>query len=207
MMKNLLTRYPQLSCCEADIRTACELLIASFEKGGKLLLCGNGGSAADAEHISGELLKGFLSKRPLPAPEKEQLLQKDASLLASLIDSIQGGLPAIPLPSLTALSTAFSNDVEPRYTFAQEVWALGAPGDVLWCLSTSGNAENTAAAAKLAAAKGLKVISMTGKSGGLLRSLSDVCICVPESETYKVQELHLPVYHYICAAVEAHFFA
>lgn len=198
-MELLLNRYPELSVCKDDMEKARDILIACFEKGGKLLLCGNGGSCADCDHITGELLKGFMKKRPLPPALRQKLQGVDPDLL-------QQGLPAISLPALTALNTAFCNDVEPAHCFAQGVLALGKPGDVLLCISTSGNAQNVNAAAQVAKALGVTVLGLTGEQGGLLKEASDCCIRVPRSQTYQVQELHLPVYHYLCAAVESHFF-
>lgn len=199
-MELLLNRYPELSVCKDDMEKARDILIACFEKGGKLLLCGNGGSCADCDHITGELLKGFMKKRPLPPALRQKLQGVDPDLL-------QQGLPAISLPALTALNTAFCNDVEPAHCFAQGVLALGKPGDVLLCISTSGNAKNVNAAAQVAKALGVTVLGLTGEQGGLLKESSDCCIRVPRSQTYQVQELHLPVYHYLCAQLEEELFA
>lgn len=206
MLSQLTERYPGLLQNEKDIKAATEIIVSCFEKGGKLMLCGNGGSAADCEHISGELMKGFLKKRPITQNKKAEMKSLCPELEEELLQKLQGGLPAISLAHLTGLNTAFSNDVDGRFGFAQAVMALGKKDDVLLCLSTSGNAENVLAAAKVARGLGISVVSLTGKSGGGVKALSDVCICLPERETYKVQELSLPVYHCICAAVEAHFF-
>lgn len=206
MINELIKRYPALIECREDIRNAIEIIEKAYSKGNKLLLCGNGGSCADCEHISGELMKGFLGKRPL-SPEKRNEMKKNCPELEdSILDKLQGALPAIPLPSLTALGSAFCNDVDPSLVYAQEIMALGKSGDVLIAMSTSGNSENVVNAARVARALGLTVISLAGKSGGALGKISDVCVRVPEIETYKVQELHLPVYHCICAAVEEYFF-
>lgn len=206
MFQKLLTRYPALESCAGEIEKAKDMLIACYGRGGKVLLCGNGGSAADCEHIVGELMKGFLSKRPLSSGQKAAMQKRCPDLCEEMLDKLQLGLPAISLPGLTALNAAFCNDVDPELIYAQSVLALGKPGDILLGLSTSGNAKNVCAAAKVAKGLGLTVIGLTGESGGQLKLLSDTAICVPETETYKIQELHLPVYHYICAAVEQHFF-
>ena len=205
-MKELLMRYPQLEVCKEDIEKAVQTIIECYEKGGKLLLCGNGGSCADCDHIVGELMKGFLKMRPLFQDQKNKMaaLSPDVSRFA---DKLQGGLPAIALPSITALNSAFCNDVDPELIYAQPVMAMGKPGDILIGISTSGNAKNVYAAAVTAKALGMTVIGLTGNTGGKLKEVSDIAVCAPEKETYKIQELHLPVYHYICAAVEAHFFS
>ena len=205
-MNNLIKRYPTLEVCRADISAALELLVRAYEKGGKLLLCGNGGSAADCEHISGELLKGFMSKRPLNAEEKAKMSEKCPELEHRVLDMLQHGLSAIPLPSLSALGSAFANDVDASLVYAQGVLSLGKENDVLLAISTSGNSENVLNAARVARALGMSVIGLSGISGGELKGVCDVCISVPECETYKVQEYHLPVYHYLCEKVEKHFF-
>jgi D-sedoheptulose 7-phosphate isomerase len=202
-MNELMERYPALAVCRDDIAALIQTLETSFRAGGKLLLCGNGGSCADCDHITGELLKGFMKKRPL-SPQLRQALATQCPDLNP--DKLQQGLPAISLPALTALNTAFCNDVEPAHCFAQSVLALGKPGDILICISTSGNAVNVNAAAQVAKATGLTVLALTGETGGALRAVADCCICAPRNQTYQVQELHLPIYHYLCAAVESHFF-
>lgn len=199
MLNELLNRYPSLWECKNEILEAEKALISLYENKGKLLLCGNGGSCADSEHITGELMKGFLKMRPL-SPERKEGLEPE------IADKLQEGLPAIPLTAFSALNTAFCNDVEPSLVFAQPLWVLGNEGDMLMAISTSGNSKNVVAAAKVAKAKGMKVIALTGKKGGALKELADVTIAVPETETFKVQELHLPTYHYLCAKVEAHFY-
>ena len=195
----LMERYPSLEVCRADIVDAAQTIIDMHKKGGALLICGNGGSSADAEHISGELLKGFLKKRPLSDSES-------ASLPDAIAQGLQGGIRAIPLTSLTALGTAFSNDVDAELVYAQLVWALGDGNSVFLGISTSGNAKNVSSAALVAKAKGLKTIGLTGVGGGKLAEICDTCIKAPECETYKIQELHLPIYHAICAQVEEEFF-
>ena len=198
-IENLVTRYPQLKDCAPAIeKIICEI-VSAYEKGGKILLCGNGGSAADCEHISGELLKGFLSKRKIGENEYP-------TLSPELKNSLQKAIPAIPLGSLSALYTAFCNDVSPELTFAQLVFAFGKKEDVFIGISTSGNAKNVAAAAETANALGIKTIALTGAKESKLSALCQITVQVPETETYKIQELHLPVYHAICAEVEHRVF-
>ena len=204
-MDRLIERYPALKECGEDIAAAVRLVIDTYQAGGKLLLAGNGGSAADCEHISGELLKGFMNKRPL-SEEKRREMCASYPIEEDVLDKLQMGLAAIPLTSLSALGTAFSNDVSPELVFAQGVFALGKRGDTLIAMSTSGNSKNVLRAAEVAKAVGVKVIGLTGQGGGALKDVCDVCVCVPETETYKVQEYHLPVYHYLCQEVEEHFF-
>lgn len=205
MINELIKRYPCLSSCKYDIEKAKDEIINCFEKGGKLLICGNGGSAADCEHISGELLKGFLKKRAL-SDDKLSKMEKLCPESKEIAGKLQGGLPAISLPSLMSLNSAFSNDEDNDLIYAQGVMALHGKDDLVLCLSTSGNSKNVVAAAITAKALGLKVISLTGNDGGKLKDISDVSVVVPEKETFKIQELHLPVYHCICAMVEERFF-
>lgn len=206
MLNELIERYPTLASCGEDIEAAKNAIIDCYEKGGKLLLAGNGGSAADSEHIVGELMKGFLLKRPIPDSKREDMKARCPELTSSVLDKLQMGLPAISLTSINALNSAFANDVDPELMFAQSVFALGKAEDVLIAISTSGNAKNVAEAARVARAIGMKVIALTGRDGGALKKLSNVCVIAPECETFKIQELHLPIYHYICAAVEKNFF-
>lgn len=206
MLNDLIARYPMLSDSADSIRKVCELLIESFKSGNKLLICGNGGSCADCEHIVGELMKGFLSLRKLNIEQKEAMKKNNPNITEEYLDKLQQALPAISLPSFTALNSAFCNDVEPELMYAQAVMGLGRENDVLLAISTSGNSANVVAAVHTAKALGVNTIALTGKSGGKLREISDICICVPETETFKVQELHLPVYHYICAEIESELF-
>jgi len=206
MLNELLTRYPQLSECAGTLEKAAAALVNCYRNGGKLLLCGNGGSCADCDHIVGELMKGFLKKRPLTTERKAKMTSLSPLLEEETLRKLQGGLPAISLPSITALNSAFCNDVDPELIYAQSVMAMGKTGDVLIAMSTSGNAKNVFAAAMVAKGLGLTVIGLTGKGGGKLSEIADICIRVPETETFKVQELHLPVYHYLCAATEEEFF-
>lgn len=198
-VENLIDRYPHLSECKGALEKAIDAVVTMHKAGGTLLVCGNGGSAADSEHISGELLKGFLSLRPLSDKEK-------GGLPPEIADRLQGGIKAIPLSSLTSVFTAFANDVSPELAFAQLVWAFGEANGVFLGISTSGNAKNVCAAAETAKAKGMTTIAMTGQSGGRLAQLCDIAIKTPEAETYKIQELHLPLYHALCAEAEAQIF-
>lgn len=198
-LTKLLQRRPELAGASKSITQAYEALRKCFQSGGKVLLCGNGGSAADADHWAGELLKGFCHDRPLSKKARGRLRPAIAAKL-------QGALPAIPLTSFPAASTAFGNDVDPNLAYAQLTSALGRRGDVLVGLSTSGHAKNVCAAAEVARAKGMKVIALTGASGGKLKGLSDVCICAPSAETYRAQEYHLPIYHCLSLMLEEKFF-
>ena len=201
-ISNLVSRFPSLICCETEIRSAVCMIQESYSRGGKILLCGNGGSAADCEHIAGELLKGFLLKRE----EKGERLEGLVRELGDDARKLQGGIPAIPLPSLSGVVSAFNNDVDASLVYAQLVCAFGRADDVLLAFSTSGNSENVVKAVKAARALGIPSIAFTGETGGKLYPLADVCIRVPEGETYKIQEYHLPVYHAICAEVEKNIF-
>ena len=190
MIEELVKRYPVLESVKGQIENAYKILETCYENGGKLLIAGNGGSAADSDHIVGELMKGFVKRRPVSAELAEALKQ--------------GGLPAIALTNHTALSSAFANDVDGMLSYAQQVNGYGKAGDVFLGISTSGNSENVMYAAVTAKAKGLKVVGLTGKTGG---KLADVAIIVPEQETYKIQELHLPIYHVLCLMLEDKFYA
>lgn len=201
----LVERYPALSVCRKDIEKARDTLIKSFEKGGKLLIAGNGGSCADSDHISGELLKSFVKKR---IPEKsliDSIKKIDEETGAYLSDKLQGSLPVIALTNNTALMTASLNDVDGNVMFAQQVNGYGKPEDVFLGISTSGNSKDIIYPTVVAKAKGLTTIALTGKTGGRLKDLADIVIIVPENETFKIQELHLPVYHALCLEVEEHF--
>ena len=205
-VETLIAAYPVLAPVRPDIERACRALIGAFRAAGKLLVCGNGGSCADADHIVGELAKGFLKKRPLPEEARAKIRAAMPEGGAELAAGLQGALPAINLASHASLFTAFANDVNADYAYAQQVVAYGRAGDVFLGISTSGNARNVACAAATARAAGLLCIGLTGMTGGTLRGLSDTCIRVPATETYKVQELHLPVYHALCAEVEEALF-
>ena len=206
ILNELLNRYPSLCECKEDIENAVKAIIDCSEKGGKLLLCGNGGSCADCDHIVGELMKGFLKKRPLDNIKKAEMKDNCGLVDDELLNKLQGGLPAIAIPSITALNSAFCNDVDPELIYAQPLMSLARENDILIGISTSGNSKNVFGAVKVAKALGIKVIGLTGKTGGKLKDTADICIRAPETETFKIQELHLPIYHYLCAAVEEHFF-
>lgn len=206
ILNDLMSRYPRLAVCKEDIAKAFAVLSESYHNYGKLLICGNGGSAADAEHIVGELMKGFKNPRLLDEASRQKLKDIDNGLGKLLAENLQGALPAIALDGHPALSTAYMNDCEPLMCFAQQVNGYGCEGDVLFGISTSGNSKNVIYAAVTAKAKGMKVIGLTGAEESRLSVLSDVCIRVPETETYKIQELHLPVYHCLCLMLEEEFF-
>lgn len=196
-MKELLTRYPALSVCEESITKALELMIETYKKGGKVLICGNGGSASDSGHIVGELMKGFLLRREV----------KDERISPDLREHLQGTLPAIALCSHEALMMAYINDVKPDMVYAQQVYGYAKSEDLVIGISTSGNSTNVVNAIRVAKDMGVATVSLTGEKGGKLAEISDVTVNVPETETYKVQEYHLPVYHYLCAKTEEEFFA
>jgi D-sedoheptulose 7-phosphate isomerase len=204
---DLMARYPQLAECAGAIRGAYGILETAYRAGGKLLIAGNGGSAADADHITGELMKGFVKKRP-PPPEFCGALREvaDEKTADSLARSLQRGLPAINLSCHNALITAAINDLDGKIIFAQQVYAYAEKNDVFLGISTSGNSENVCLALLVAKAKGVKTIALTGVAGGRAAEIADVAIRVPETETYKVQELHLPVYHCVCLMLEEAFF-
>ena len=198
-LSRLIQRAPALAPCIEDIQRAYEAMRASLASGGKLLLCGNGGSGADAEHWAGELLKGFGSKRPIGG----ELLQK---LGAELAGKLQGALPVIPLTGFLGLRTAWQNDCDPDYVYAQLVLAFGRPGDTLVGISTSGNSKNVAPALEAANRLGLHTIALTGAGGGKAAQLAQTAVRVPSCETYLIQEFHLPVYHTLCLMLEDEFF-
>lgn len=205
-LEELVERYPVLDAVKDDVRKAYELLEACYEQGGKLLIAGNGGSCADAEHIVGELMKGFVKRREVSDSFAECLRNADEVRGAELAKKLQGGLPAIALTGHAGLSTAYLNDVDGDLIFAQQTYGYGRPGDVLIGISTSGNAKNVMYAMTVAKALGMKIIGLTGKDGGALKREADVSVVVPETETFKIQELHLPVYHALCLMLEERFF-
>jgi D-sedoheptulose 7-phosphate isomerase len=202
----LIERYPQLIECRESIQAAYDILKEAYTKDRKLLVCGNGGSASDSEHIVGELMKEFKLKREIYKNQAEAMKLIDSELGAILAKHLQGALPAIALTGHSSLTTAFMNDSNPELIFAQQVNGYGKPDDIFLGISTSGNSRNVLFAAVAAKAKGLKVIGLTGQKPCKLAQLADVCIQVPETETYKIQELHLPVYHCLCMMLEEHFF-
>jgi D-sedoheptulose 7-phosphate isomerase len=199
----LFERYPVLRGCEKELRAALDGLAAVYRSGNKLLVCGNGGSAADSEHIVGELMKGFLKRRPISAEHAAKL---DAAGGNEIASRLQGALAAISLPSQMSLLTATANDGNYDLTFAQQVYGLGRPGDALLAISTSGQSRNVCNAVIVAKAFGLKSIALTGKSGGELATVADVSIKVPADNVAEIQELHLPVYHWLSTELEAMFF-
>ena len=201
----LILRQPRLAFLKEAIWDAFGRIAGTFKSGGKLLLCGNGGSACDCEHIAGELMKGFLLRRPL-AEDERAALEAQGGVGEHLAGMLQRALPTLVLTGLPGLTTAFSNDVEPELAFAQQAFAYARPGDVLMGLSTSGNAGNVVCAAVAARARGATVIGLTGMGGGVLKRHADILLDVPERETYRVQELHLPLYHALCAMLEAEMF-
>lgn len=195
-MEELIKRYPALKTCEDKIAKALQLVISTYEQGGKILVCGNGGSAADSEHIVGELMKGFRLKRPVI----------DDRIPEDLRANLQGALPAISLPSQISVLSAFINDVDPQMLYAQLVYGYATEKDLLIGISTSGNSKNIVNAARVAKALGAKTVALTGQKESKLSSLCDVTVNVPSNETFEIQEYHLPVYHYLCARAESHFF-
>ena len=206
ILDELIERYPALKKIRDDIWKAYEIMAESYSNGGKLLIAGNGGSAADAEHIVGELMKGFVKPRKLNAGEAERLMSVDMDMGKILAEKLQGALPAIALVDHVALSTAYLNDMDPLLGFAQQLNGYGNEGDVFLAISTSGNSKNVLYACTVAKAKGIPIVGLTGRDGGRLKEMSDAAIVVPESETYKIQELHLPVYHALCLMLEEKFF-
>lgn len=202
----LVERYPSLAPIKDDIVAAYLLLAESYQNGGKLLIAGNGGSAADAEHMVGELMKSFKLRRKVENDFAQKLIAEDQELGKVLAENLQGALPAIALDGHLSLSTAYMNDCEPLLCFAQQVNGFGRLGDVFVGISTSGNSKNVLYAAVAARAKGMKVLGLTGANDSKLKELSDVCIQVPQTETYMVQELHLPIYHCLCLMLEDKFF-
>ena len=205
ILDTLFSRYP-LSCCEREVLGAFTLLHGCFTSGGKLLVCGNGGSAADSEHIVGELMKGFLLPRPLTAAQSRRFEEALGSESAYLVGHLQQGLPAISLVSQSGLVTAYGNDVAPDMAFAQQVFSYARPGDLLLGITTSGASVNVLHALRTAKAVGIPSILLMGSRNRQNAALADVAVCVGESETFKVQELHLPIYHALCAAVEEELF-
>jgi len=195
-MNNFIERYPALKSIENKIQNALKLIIDVYENGGKVLVCGNGGSAADSEHIVGELMKGFMLKREVA----------DERIPEDLRCKLQGALPAISLPSQSAILSAYINDVDPEMMYAQLVYGYANDNDLVVGISTSGNSKNIVNALRVANSVGAKTLALTGISGGVMAEIADILIDVPEYETYKVQEYHLPVYHYLCSEVEKHFF-
>ena len=205
-LDELIARYPILSSCKDDIYKAYEIIVTSYEQGGKLMIAGNGGSAADSEHIVGELMKKFNIPRKVPGDFAQLLKNVDEKRGNELSKKLEPGLPAIALTTHEGLSTAFLNDVDGQDVYAQQLYNYGNEGDVFLGISTSGNSNNILDTAVVAKAKNINIIGLTGENGGLLSRYADVTIKVPENETFKIQELHLPVYHCLCLMLEDHFF-
>lgn len=204
--KELFAHYPELAPLEREIEAAREMMLATYRRGGKILVLGNGGSAADADHIVGELMKGFLLRRPMTDGERvafEGTLGKEGERLTACL---QRGIPAISLPAQSAVLSAYANDVDPTLVYAQLVYAYGRREDLVIALSTSGNSKNAVEAVKTARALGIATLGFTGEKESALSRLCDVTLRAPSAETYRVQEYHLPLYHYLCAAVEEELF-
>lgn len=205
-LSSLLKRYPVLQACEKELSSALDLLVTAYQNGNKLLVCGNGGSAADSEHIVAELMKGFLKRRPISSAHAAQIEGADKTDGKAIAKHLQGALAAISLASPIALTSAIANDISYEMIFAQQVYGLGRPGDVLLGISTSGNSRNVSYAVIVAKALGLGTIVLTGRSGGALAPLAQVAIKVPSDEIAEIQELHLPVYHWLSTELEETFF-
>ena len=205
-IEQLISTYPELDICAADIQSAFEALRDCYRCGGKVLTCGNGGSAADAEHIAGELMKGYLLKRPVSEEMRAKLIAASPEDGDYLADHLQGALPAISLVSQTSLLSAIANDTAADMVYAQQVYAYGREGDAIIGISTSGNARNVIHALEVARTLGLHTIGLTGSTGGALKPLCEVCICVPAENTPAIQERHLPIFHVLCAMLEEEFF-
>ena len=206
----LINRYPELDCCRNDLHKSTVTICDSFRGGHKLITCGNGGSAADSMHIVGELMKGFILSRSIRDSDSvfyDRLKADYPDDAEYFADNLQCALPAISLVGETALTTAFANDQASDLAFAQQVFGLGEAGDVLLAISTSGNSTNVLHAVKVAKLKGLKTIALTGRTGGKVKDLADISICVPADTAHTIQELHLPVYHMLCLAAENEFFS
>lgn len=206
IIENLTVRYPALKGCKADLLHAIELLINCYKNGGKILVCGNGGSAADAQHIVGELMKGFVLPRTLSSEKQTAIQSTFPESSQYLIDNLQETLPAISLLGETALTSAYSNDKAPDLVFAQQVLGHGNAGDVLLAISTSGTSRNVVYACEIAKIQNMQIIGLTGAFGGKMKEFCDVTICVPSDITYQIQEYHLPIYHVICLALEEEFY-
>ncbi|MGP1488208.1 MAG: D-sedoheptulose-7-phosphate isomerase [Peptoanaerobacter stomatis] len=206
IIDNLIERYPSLDICRKDILLSVEMLINCYKNKNKLLICGNGGSASDSQHIAGELMKSFRLKRNIPIEIQKQIEDTFPQNSSYYIENLEQTLTAISLVGETSLITAYSNDKAPDLIFAQQIYGLGNTGDILFAISTSGNSKNVLYACEIAQIKGMKVIGLTGQSGGKMSDICDILIKTPEAETYKIQEYHLPIYHAICLALEEEFF-
>lgn len=205
-LEELTSRYPVLEAVKGDVLAAYEILRDCYAGGGKVMIAGNGGSCADSEHIVGELMKGFVKRRPVSGEFAAALKKADEKRGEELASCLQGGLPAIALTGHAGLSTAFLNDVNGEMIYAQQLYGYGKKGDVFMGISTSGNAENVMYAVAVAKASGIKTIGLTGRDGGKMAEACDCSIVVPSDETFKIQELHLPIYHALCLMLEEHFY-
>ena len=205
-LDDLTKAHPELAGIRSDIQKAYLSLCECFLKGNRLFICGNGGSAADSLHIVGELMKEFVVKRPIDSDTANELRRMFPGEALEFTENLQGALPAYALLGNAALSSAYANDADCEFEFAQQVYGYAKSGDILLSISTSGNAKNVVAAAKIAKCRGLCTIALTGQEGGRLKDVCDIVIAVPEHQTYKIQELHLPVYHVLCRMLELHFF-
>jgi len=206
LLEELMERYHALEECRAEIERAGELMMETYRAGGKIMVCGNGGSCADSDHIVGELMKGFLKLRPIKGKKRDALCQALGDSGEEIVDKLQGGIPAISLPAQAAVLSAFANDVDASLVYAQLVYGYARKGDLLIGLSTSGNSKNVVAAARVAKAVGISALALTGSRESKLSAICDRTVRVPETETFKVQELHLPIYHYLCAYMENEIF-
>jgi D-sedoheptulose 7-phosphate isomerase len=206
ILKDLIRRLPALEGCKDEIREAYKAVIDCYSNQGKLLLCGNGGSCADADHIVGELMKSFEKKRPIDKSFKNKLRSISGERGTFMADNLQKALPAISLNAHSALYSSISNDMDANLVFAQQIAGYGQEKDVLIAMSTSGNSQNIIDAAITAKAKGLTVIGLTGQNGGRMKQYCDITICAPSDNTPEVQEFHQPIYHTICRIVETRFF-
>ena len=205
-LDELIERYPQLEVCKKDIEDAYLLLEEAYDKDHKLLIAGNGGSAADSEHIAGELMKRFKVGRPITKEFADKMIAIDHERGERLVKNLERPLRAVPLTSHIAITTAYMNDADATGVFAQQMLGFGDEGDVFLAISTSGNSENIISACVVAKALGIKIIGLTGEKESKLSEISDICIKVPETETFKIQELHLPVYHALCLMLESNYF-
>lgn len=206
ILDNLINRYPALEVCRGQIAEAYEVMKKCYDLDGKLLIAGNGGSCADADHIVGELMKCFIKRRPVGRDLRDRLELIDPEGGDDLADKLGYSLMAISLSNQQTLNTAFANDVDGDYIYAQQILGYGRPGDVFLAITTSGNSRNILHAVPVAKARGIRVIGLTGRTGGRLRSQADVIITAPEDETYKIQEYHLPIYHALCLMLEETYF-
>lgn len=206
IQKDLFQRYPELDVCEDDFKKAYSLLNDCYRKHRKVLFAGNGGSASDSGHIVGELMKSFLFSRRIDGRTEKFMEELFGDEGKKLAEKLEGALPAVPLTSMSALATAIANDIDYDMTFAQMIYGYGNSGDVLFGISTSGNSTNIVNAMMVSRAMGISTVALTGGTGGKCKMLADVTICVPQVETFQIQELHLPIYHALCAMLEADFF-